>query len=171
MTIPIAEIRDNDVLNEAVKEKNGSIILPKGTVLKREYIGLLDELKVETVSVDKPGGILKEDTGQRIVERIRKLYETHIYQNRARLAEFTKITEEAIENFKQRRLLDDVSGQEDMYEEIYLTAAMSYEMAENRGFSDKQLFDMVLGVMLSVRDTWFFPSEGALIWQCCPEKK
>ena len=35
-----------------------------------------------------------------------------------------------------------------MYEEIYLTAAMSYEMAENRGFSDKQLFDMVLGVML-----------------------
>ena len=41
MTIPISEIRDNDILNEEVKEKNGSIILPRGTILKREYMVII----------------------------------------------------------------------------------------------------------------------------------
>ncbi len=146
--IPISDIKDNDVLVKAIKEKNGSIILPEGTKLKREYIVLLEELNINEVSIDEPGEEKAGNTSEYLIGRIRTLYETHIYQNRRKLAEFTKLADEAIENFKNRGIPDEISGKENMYEEIYLTAAMAYEMGENQKLSRKQMYDMVLGTLL-----------------------
>ena len=84
----LEELRGGEVLSEGIKDSKQSVLVPKGTVLKPEYIPLIQSLGINEVMIEdpyekfeKPNPIIDSTKFLKITKRVKILMEKHIYHD------------------------------------------------------------------------------------------
>ena len=99
----VSGLNGNEVLAEPILTNENIVLIPKGTVLKEEYIPLIQSLGIETLMVEdpyenleNPNTIIDRTNLERIIERVKKIMENHIYHSNKSLREFEMIANEIV---------------------------------------------------------------------------
>ena len=97
-----------EILAEPILTNEKEILIPKGTILKKEYISLIQSLGYETLmiedpyeSLEEPNFIIDREKFDSFVARVRKLMEAHIYHGQTSLREFEIIANDLIKEINQ----------------------------------------------------------------------
>ena len=103
MILSVDQLEGGEILLEAIEDANGSVIVPRGTSIKKEYISLLQSLAIEFVSIEKSEDenigyqtIIPQTTIDDMVSQVKKRMENHIYQRDDSLKKFEIIAREIV---------------------------------------------------------------------------
>ena len=108
------ELTGNEVLAKDILTDDFLTILPKGAVLKPEYIGKLKELEIKEVYIqeDEPKAeeiaILKAEVENNVKEKVKDILERHTYQHNEELVALCETADNIIVNIIQE---DEVAEQ------------------------------------------------------------
>ena len=104
----VSSLNGVEILAEPILTNEKEILIPKGTILKKEYISLIQSLGYETLmiedpyeSLEEPNFIIDREKFDSFVARVRKLMEAHIYHGQTSLREFEIIANDLIKEINQ----------------------------------------------------------------------
>ncbi len=116
--VEIKNVKDGDVLARAIVTDEYNELLPKGTVLKSDYISKLRELDIREVYIEGEGiteqdaAILKEEVKEKCREQVQTIISKHTYKtDNSDMVVLSKTTEDIISN-----ILEDENVVEQVYE-------------------------------------------------------
>ena len=116
--VEIKNVKDGDVLARAIVTDEYNELLPKGTVLKSDYISKLRELDIREVYIEGEGiteqdaAILKEVVKEKCREQVQTIISKHTYKtDNSDMVVLSKTTEDIISN-----ILEDENVVEQVYE-------------------------------------------------------
>lgn len=121
------ELTGNEVLAKDILTDDFLTILPKGAVLKPEYIGKLKELEIKEVYIkeDEPKAeeiaILKAEVENNVKEKVKDILERHTYQHNEELVALCETADNIIVNIIQeeevaQQVFDIKERNADIYE-------------------------------------------------------
>lgn len=152
----IDELRGGEVLAEPIAAQN--TILPKGTVIKTEYVPLIMSMGIQSIMVEDPyrdfetpNLIMESSHFDNYVGRIKKIMERHIYQSNNSLREFEMIANEVIKEFEEipeDKVFDIPERKFDLYEHTMMVTLLSVFIGKRLQFDRKRLYNLALGALL-----------------------
>lgn len=152
----IDELRGGEVLAEPIEAQN--ITLPRGTVIKTEYVPLIMSMGIQTIMIEdsykdfeEPSLIIEASNFDDYVERIRKIMERHIYQSNNSLREFEMIANEVIKEFDEipEDIVFDIPERSfDLYEHTMMVTLLSVFIGKRLQLDRKRLYNLALGTLL-----------------------
>lgn len=150
-------MRGGEILSSPVFTEEKEILLPAGTVLKKEYIELLLSMSVFYVEIEDScfdigaNKIIKDSEKEKFVNDIKNILENHIYTNKYILQEAKEISKE-IQNFADH--LDcNVSYNygsriANLYEHTLMVTLLSLMIAKRINISQEKKYEIALGCLL-----------------------
>lgn len=151
-------IQEDEILASPVYTREGEILIPKGTALKKEYVDLLTSLNIESVEIEdkyssyqSPTLLISQEERSEYVERIRKLLENHIYMNRASLASVKGIALDLVEYSKKVDLdlvYDMPSCKIDLYQHTLNVTLLCLMVARKLKLSEEKYYAIAVGGLL-----------------------
>lgn len=149
-------LKGGDVLAEAIVAQN--TIIPRGTVIKKEYIPLILSLGIQTVmiedpyeSFESPNSIIEMPHFDNYVDRIRQIMEKHIYHSNNSLREFEMIANEIIKETSEIPddiVIDMTERGADLYEHTIMVTLLSVFIGKRLNLDRKKLYNIALGALL-----------------------
>lgn len=151
-------LKGGEVLAEPIVSEKNDTIVPRGTVIKTEYIPLILSMGIQTVMVEDSDE--KEEAAEPApiktrfdyyVSRIKKIMEGHIYHSNSSLREFEMIANEMIKDVQEipQDAIVEVAGRRpDLYEHTIMVALLSLLIGKKYHLERKQLYDIALGCLL-----------------------
>jgi putative nucleotidyltransferase with HDIG domain len=134
------------------------MMLPKGTVIKEEYIPLIQSLGVENVMIEDPYESYEEPTHfinqkrlEMIISHVQKVMESHIYHTEKSLDDFETIANEIMTEFEtitENTVIDMNERTANLYEHTVMVALMSVSVARRLQLDKRRQYDIVLGCLL-----------------------
>ena len=119
-------LKGSEILAEPLMTEKKEVIVPKGTVLRREYISLIHSLGIKDLRVEdpyeqleKPNFFLSPVCLQSIISQVKRLMERHIYHAGRPLYEFEMIANEIIKQMNtmpESVVIDMYERTPDLYE-------------------------------------------------------
>ena len=116
--IELANVKGEDVLARAIVTEEYNELLPKGTVLKKEYVNKLLSLGITEVYIEGGGiteaeaEILKEEVKEKCKEQVQNVISRHTYKtDNSDMEILSHTTEDIISN-----ILEDENVVEQVYE-------------------------------------------------------
>ncbi len=155
---PVHFLNGGEVLAEPVLTEEKSVLLPKGTSLKKDYLSLIQSLGVETLMIEdpfeiyeNPNHIINRRNLEAYVERIRKLLENHIYHGKTAWYEFEIMANEIVKEINE--LPDDVvidmnERTANLYEHTVMVTLLSVMIAKKLRLDRKKQYQVALGGLL-----------------------
>lgn len=150
------ELKGGEVLAEPILLESTSI--PKGTVIKIEYVPLLMSMDIQTVMIEEPykdfetpNTIIETAHFDNYVGRIKKIMERHIYQSNNSLREFEMIANEIIkeaEEIPDDIVIDFMERNSDLYEHTIMVTLLSVLIGKKLQLDRKKLYHIALGSLL-----------------------
>lgn len=155
----VAEIQDNDILARPIMTWDYQVILQTDAVLKRDYIGRLEELGIIEVYVKEKEQeadeltILKSDMRQSVKEKVRDILERHTYQNNQELAELSKTADNIISTILEEdqvveKVFDIRERSNDIYEHSVSICSLSILTALKLNVDRQIIHDIGVGCLL-----------------------
>lgn len=155
----VEELSGGEVLAKPAMTLDYQIILQPDAVLKKEYIGKLEELGVREVWVKKENfgmqemGILKTEIKESLNEKVKDILERHTYRNNQELEELSKTADNIIVNILGmeevvERIFDIRERSADIYEHSVSVCSMSILTALKMDLDKKTIHNIGVGCLL-----------------------
>lgn len=151
-------IQENEVLALPVYTKEGEILIPKGAVLKREYMDILISLNIEEIEIEDkycsyelPVLLISEKEQEEYTKRIQKLLENHIYKDRDSLSSVKELALDIIESAKKidvNRIYDILYKKTNLYEHTLNVTLLALITARKLDFAEKNFYPIAVGALL-----------------------
>ena len=137
----VSGLNGNEVLAEPILTNENVVLIPKGTVLKEEYIPLIQSLEIETLMVEdpyedmeNPNTIIDRTSLDQIIERVKKIMENHIYHSNKSLREFEMIANEIVKvmnDMPMDLVIDMDERTANLYEHTVMVTLLAINVARN----------------------------------------
>ncbi len=151
-------LKGGEILAEPLVSDKKDTIIPRGTVLKIEYVPLLLSMGVSTVMVEDPYEeyetphlIMDNERFEGYVYRIKRIMEGHIYQSNKSLRQCEIIANELVKEVQE--ISDDViidikERSTDLYEHTIMVTLLSLIVAKRLHLERQELYNIALGCLL-----------------------
>ena len=158
--IKTEQIRGSEILAKDVHAGSGVILISEGTILKREYVEKLLELKITDVFVEdeisveiQVQDITEEKISEQCAEKLKDTLERFSYSSGDELKELSRMTTEVMEGvLLQDEVIYTISNvrnySQSLYEHMLSVASLSVLIAVRAGFSQAETKEIVLGALL-----------------------
>ncbi|MBE5961473.1 MAG: HD domain-containing protein [Lachnospiraceae bacterium] len=158
MRVIINQLKGGEKLEKDVQLENGMIILPAGTVIKKDYILKLKEMKIfyvhiecENESIIDP--VIEEKIKQQCQVVVKNTIEKYSYCGDVQLKEITKVAEDIMDDIlSEPEVMYNVSCVRDRTESTYShsinVSALSVMLAIRLGLGEERVRDIAIGSLL-----------------------
>lgn len=134
-------LNGGEILAEPVVTEKNEILIPKGTILKEEYIPLIKSLGVESLMLEdpyenyeNPNPIIVSSRLDKYVEKVRRLMEGHIYHGASKsLKEFEIIANDIVREIDELPLdgiIDIKERNANLYDHTVMVTLLSVMVAK-----------------------------------------
>ena len=154
----VGTLKGGEKLAEPVITEEKEILIPKGMVLKPEYLDLLSFLGIEAVCVEDPyekweipHWILGKEKIEKYISQVKKILEKHIYMEKNSLKKLKPLSEEMVEELLQadEKMVIDVEERDgNLYEHTIMVTMLSVMIARRLKMPKDFLEDLALGCLL-----------------------
>ena len=154
--VDVNNLAGGEILSRDLYAQNyGNILMPKGTVLKKEYIDKLELLGIHTVFIEESGesSAKKVELMEDCQNKIKQVLERHIYKHNAELEKLCNMAENMImEAINEEPLNEQIveinehSG--DMYTHSMQVCTLSTMLALKSGLERRKVLDILKGALL-----------------------
>lgn len=152
------ELKGNEKLARALMTWDYQIILPEGSIIKKEYIDKIYELGILSVYVEEESDtneivILKSEIENSVKERVKDILERHTYQNNKELKELSETADNIITNILEEehvveRIFDIKERSTDIYEHSISICSLAILTALKLGVEKSKIHDIGVGCLL-----------------------
>lgn len=154
----VNELSGGEVLAEPVLTEEKIILIPKGSILKEEYLPLIQSLGIDTLMVqdpyegyENPTTVIEQTSLKKLIDRVRQLMESHIYHNNRSLREFEVIANEIVKEVGKipEESIFDVDGRlPDLYEHTVMVTLLCVIVARQLKLDKTRQYNIALGGLL-----------------------
>ncbi len=154
----IDALKGGEVLAEPIVSPRKDTIIPRGTVLKTEYLPLIASMGIQTVMIEDPyedyvtpHPIIENPHFDYFVERVRGIMEGHIHSANNELREFEMIANEiikAIMDIPDDVIIDVTERNADLYEHTIMVTLLSVFIGKRLHLDKQKLYNLALGSLL-----------------------
>ena len=151
-------LKGGEVLAEPIVSQRQDTIIPRGTVIKTEYLPLIASMGIQTVMIEDPyedyetpHPIIETPHFDYFVGRIKGIMEGHIYQSNNSLREFEMIANEIIketQDIPNDIIIDVTERDADLYEHTIMVTLLSVFIGKRLHLDKKKLYNLALGSLL-----------------------
>ena len=152
-------LNGGEILAEPVVTEKNEILIPKGTVLKEEYIPLIKSLGVESLMLEDPyenyedpNPIIVSSRLDKYVEKVRRLMEGHIYHGASKsLKEFEIIANDIVREIDELPLdgiIDIKERNANLYDHTVMVTLLSVMVAKKLKLDNKKKYNIAVGCLL-----------------------
>ena len=151
-------LKGGEVLAEPILSQRQDTIIPRGTVIKTEYLPLIVSMGIQTVMIEDPfedyetpHPIIENPHFNYFVGRIKRIMEGHIYQSNNSLREFEVIANEIIKEAQEIPddiIIDVTERGADLYEHTIMVTLLSVFIGKRLHLDKKKLYNLALGSLL-----------------------
>lgn len=155
---PVSALRGNEILAESILTPEKMVMIPKGTLLKEDYIPLIQSLGIKTVVIEDPYENYEEpksfiDHGnlQMLLTEVQKIMESHIYHTKKSMWGMQAIANEILVEFDEmpENVVVDMSERTaNLYEHTIMVALLSVSIARKLGLDRKKQYNIAVGCLL-----------------------
>ena len=167
------QITGREILAKDVYSSGGVVLISAGTILKKEYIDKLLELKITDVFVEDEisreiqiKDITEEKISEQCTEKLKDTLERFSYTTGKKLQELSKVATEVMEGvLLQEEVIYTISNvrnySKSLYEHSLSVTALSILMAVRAGYSQTETKEIAMGALLhdigftSVKEKYF----------------
>ena len=145
-------------LAESLLTKEKEILIPKGTVIKKDYLPLLKSMELKSIAVEDPyekyeipNRITSQEKIQRFTDFVQSLMDKHIYHDHKSLLGFELIANEIVKNMCEDKnvIVYDLDEREpNLYEHTVYVTILSCRAALQLQLEKETLYEIVLGCLL-----------------------
>lgn len=158
--IKTEQIRGSEILAKDVHAGSGVVLISEGTILKKEYIDKLLELRItdvfveDEISVDiQVQDITEEKISEQCAEKLKDTLERFSFSSGEELKELSRMTTEVMEGvLLQDEVIYTISNvrnySQSLYEHMLSVASLSVLIAVRAGYSQAETKEIVLGALL-----------------------
>lgn len=154
----VKSLKGGELLAEAVMTEEKEVLIPKGTILKPEYLDLLSFLGIDTVCIEDPY-IEFEQPHQFIniekflyyVNWVKKILENHIYNGKEGLKEIEPLAKELMADMLKvddKLVIDFKERDGNLYEHTIMVTLLSIAVAKRMKLSETEIETITLGCLL-----------------------
>ena len=148
-----------EILAEPILTDKKEVLIPKGAVLKEDYVPLIQSLGIESLCVEDPyetyedpNPIIDRSRLDAFVAQVRKIMEGHIYhgQNKS-LREFEIIANEIVKEIKAAPddvVIDMNERTANLYEHTVMVTLLAVNVAKKLHLDAKKQYNIALGCLL-----------------------
>lgn len=154
----VRSLKGGELLAEAVMTEEKEILIPKGTILKPEYLDLLSFLGISTVCIEdpyiefeQPHQFMSKEMFQYYVNRVKKILENHIYDGKEGLKEIEPLGKDIIADMmtsNDKIVIDFEERDGNLYEHTVMVTILSIAVAKKLKLSESEIETIVLGCLL-----------------------
>ena len=153
----VNELHGGEHLAEPLLTKEKEMLLPKGAMIKEEYISLLESAEIKSVSIEDPyrkyehaHPIAEENHIQRLTELVQSLMEKHIYHDHKSLLGFEMIANEMVKGLEEvdGQVYDLEERKSNLYEHTVYVTLLSMKAAMRLQLENVSLYEIALGCLL-----------------------
>lgn len=154
----VTSIHGGEILASPVYMEEGEILIPKGAVLKTEYIDLLISLNIMSVEIEDkyysctlPRLLISENKWKYYVDRIQEMLEKHIYMKKSSLSSIKELALELVEDIEKVNLdvvYDIFCRKANLYEHTLSVTILSIMVARKLGMSAERYYPIAVGTLL-----------------------
>ena len=151
-------LKGGETLAEPILSDKQDIIIPQGTILKKEYIPLISSMGISTVMVEdpyecyeKPNSIMEHRLFEEYVNRIKRIMERHIYQSNNSLRQCEIIASQLVKEIQQisdNIIIDIKERKSDLYEHTIMVTLLSLILGKKLHYEKERLYNIALGCLL-----------------------
>lgn len=154
------KIKGREILAKDVHSSSGVVLISEGTILKKEYIEKLLELKITDVFVEdeisreiQVQDITEEKISEQCAEKLKDTLERFSYASGNGLRELSRVATEIMEGvLLQDEVIYTISNvrnySESLYEHSLSVAALSILVAVRAGYSQAEAREIAMGALL-----------------------
>lgn len=158
--IKTEQIKGHEILAKDVYSTSGVVLISEGTILKREYVEKLLELKITDVFVEdeisreiQVQDITEEKISEQCTEKLKDTLERFSYANSDEMRELAGVATEVMEGvLLQDEVIYTISNvrnySKSLYEHSLSVAALSILMAVRGGYSQTETKEIAMGALL-----------------------
>lgn len=158
--IKTEQIKGREILAKDVYSTSGAILISEGTILKKEYVEKLLELKITDVFVEdeisrdiQVQDITEEKISEQCTEKLKDTLERFSYATGEELKELSYVANEVMEGvLLQDEVIYTISNvrnySKSLYEHSLSVAALSTLIAVRAGYTQKQTKEIAMGALL-----------------------
>jgi len=158
--IKTEQIKGREILAKDVYSTSGAILISEGTILKKEYVEKLLELKITDVFVEddisrdiQVQDITEEKISEQCTEKLKDTLERFSYATGEELRELSHVANEVMEGvLLQDEVIYTISNvrnySKSLYEHSLSVAALSTLIAVRAGYTQKQTKEIAMGALL-----------------------
>lgn len=158
--IKTEKIKGHEILAKDVYGTSGVVLISEGTILKKEYVDKLLELKITDVFVEDEisrdihvQDITEEKISEQCTEKLKDTLERFSYATGEELRELSKVATEVMEGvLLQEEVIYTISNvrnySQSLYEHSLSVAALSILIAVRAGFSQTETKEIAMGALL-----------------------
>lgn len=158
--IKTEQIRGREILAKDIYSAGGVVLISEGTILKKEYVEKLLELKVTDVFVEdeiskeiRVQDITEEKIREKCSEKLEETLERFSYTSGNELRELSKVVTEIMESvLLQDEVIYTISNvrshSKSLYEHSLSVAALSVLIAVRAGYSQTEAKEIAMGALL-----------------------
>lgn len=182
--ISIDSVKGNELLAKDITNNNDSILIPAGTIIKKEYVNRLKDLNVEYIYIDDEiaQGIDLTDTlefqiKEQCLEAVREILLKYSYHNDTELQEIRFIADEIIYDvLKEPEVIYNLSSirnkSESTYSHSLNVCALSVILAIKLKQPSQKVRDIAIGCLLhDIGFTYLSLDYKNLTIETCTEKE
>ena len=158
--IQTEQITGNEVLAKDIYSTSGVVLISEGTLLKRNYIEKLIELKITDVFVEdeisrdiSANDITEEAISVQCTEKLRETIERFSYTTEEEMKELSVVTTELMEGvLMQDEVIYTISNvrnhSQSLYEHMLSVASIAVLVAVRAGYSREEAKNIAMGALL-----------------------
>lgn len=180
--VGIDHISGTEKLAKDICLGNGTILLPAGSILKREYIKYLDNLNITDVYIEDTLDVKMDIATEEIIQEqckqvVRTTIEKYAYCGNVELSDITKAAEDIINDIiTQPEMMYNMSCVREKSESTYShsinVAALSVLVALRMKLNRDRVRDIAIGALLEDLGILYVPFDCSnLIYDLCDEMR
>ena len=158
--IKTEQIKGREILAKDVYGTSGVVLISEGTILKKEYVEKLLELKITDVFVEdeisrdiQVQDITEEKISEQCTEKLKDTLERFSYASGEELRELSRVATEVMEGvLLQDEVIYTISNvrnySKSLYEHSLSVAALSVLIAVRAGYSQAETKEIAMGALL-----------------------
>lgn len=154
--ISIDAIRGGEILAESLMNEQRNVLIPAGTVLKKDYVPLIETFHIESLKIEdpyqsyeQPNPIINRNRLEVLVNWVKNLMERHIYHgSNCSLKEFEVIANEIVREvnkISEDTVIDMEERTADLYEHTVMVTLLSTMVAKKLHLDEKKQFNIAIG--------------------------
>lgn len=154
----VKALKGGDILAEPVLTEEKEVLIPKGTVLKPEYLDLISFLGINTVYIEDPYAefeqrhqFMAQEECSKYVKRIQKILENHIYGDKSDLRNVEPLANDIISDMmvvEEGLVIDYEERSGNLYEHTIMVTFLAIAVARKLRLNEAEIRTIALGSLL-----------------------